>query len=269
MQGLEERVVRRFVNGAWESFPDVLSVEAPLEIQLCHGPERLVQSVSITMRTPGQDRELALGFLFTEGILHSPAHIEAIKYREAENSILIEIKAEIPLDLKKLERHFYTTSSCGVCGKTSIEALEATQICRIQAPVWQPEPELLCSLPDKLRAAQQQFARSGSIHAAALFDQAGNLLALREDVGRHNALDKLIGYYFERSELPLSQQILLLSGRASFELLQKAAAAGIRMVCAVGAPSSLAVATASEFGIALLGFLRENRFNLYTEMQHL
>jgi FdhD protein len=270
MQSFENQQIRRFIDGNWTAAAaDTLSVEEPLEIQLCHGPGRSVQSVSITMRTPGNDKDLALGFLFTEGILQRLDVLETIHMAPASNRVLISLKPEFSIDLKKMERHFYTTSSCGVCGKASIEALEATHVCPVQAPAWSFEPALICSLPEQLRAAQEQFEHTGGVHASALFDRAGNLLALREDVGRHNALDKLIGLYFQQGELPLSQHILLLSGRASFELLQKAAAAGIRMVCAVGAPSSLAVATAKSLGIALIGFLRKDRFNLYTEMQHL
>jgi FdhD protein len=175
----------------------------------------------------------------------------------------VSLKDNVSLDFQRLERHFYTTSSCGICGKTSIDAVKTTVVCVPNRPLFDLNPDIIQTLPARLREAQQVFEATGGLHASALFDPQGHLLALREDVGRHNALDKLIGHYFRQSALPLDQHILLLSGRASFELIQKAAMAGIQVVCAVGAPSSLAVETARSFGIRLVGFLKEGRFNVY------
>lgn len=244
---------------------DVLAVEEPLEIRVEYGPARIQKSLSITMRTPSQDEDLVAGFLLTEGIVRQPSDLLTIR-QIAQNVVQAVLHPDLDFAIEKLDRHFYTTSSCGVCGKTSIEALQTTVECSVQTgyPNWQIIPDVLYTLPDTLRKAQSTFEATGGLHAAAIFDLEGNLLALREDVGRHNALDKLIGHFFLQNLLPLSQHILLLSGRASFELIQKSAMAGLRQVCAVGAPSSLAVDTATAFGIRLIGFLREGRYNTYT-----
>lgn len=246
----------------------MLAVEEPLEIRVEHGtdPNRTVRNLSVTMRTPGADEDLAKGFLFTEGIVQRASDILSTRVL-GENIVLASLHPELAFDPGKLERHFYTTSSCGVCGKTSIEALQTTVKCVLsrESEKWVARPEILYALPHTLREAQATFDATGGLHAAALFDPNGQLLAVREDVGRHNALDKLIGHFFQENMLPLDNHILLLSGRASFELVQKAAMAGLRWVCAVGAPSSLAVETAQTFGISLVGFLRDGRFNLYTE----
>lgn len=251
----------------WET-TDQLAVEEPLEIRLEYGPvlKRKSQNLSITMRTPGADEDLATGFLFTEGIVRRAADLFSVKVW-GENMVMVSLQPDFDFDFKKLERHFYTSSSCGVCGKSSMDAVKITANASFSAnkPVFPIQPEVIYSLPDKLRQVQNTFDATGGLHACAIFDLQGNLLALREDVGRHNALDKLIGHYLKQGEIPLAEHILLLSGRASFELLQKAAMAGIRMVCAVGAPSSLAVETAAAFGIVLIGFLREGRFNVYTD----
>ncbi len=244
---------------------DVLAVEEPLEIRLNYGPanNRIQKSISVTMRTPGNDTELAIGFLYTEGILKSYDQVKGV-FTIPDNIVQVVLKEDIPLDLSKLERNFYTTSSCGVCGKSSIDAVKTT--CDI-VPVNDTlhfNAGLIYKLPDILRQHQQVFDSTGGLHASALFDTEGNLVLTREDVGRHNALDKLIGMALERNMLPLDNYLLLLSGRASFELVQKAAMAGIKIVAAVGAPSSLAVSTAKEFGISLIGFLRDQRFNIYT-----
>jgi FdhD protein len=245
---------------------DLLAVEEPLEIRLEYGSEgqRINRNLSITMRTPGADEDLAIGFLFTEGIvreLRDVAHVRTILL----NSVLVSLRPELAFDMQKLERHFYTSSSCGVCGKSSIDAVRTVADPRFRAsPKTFPlNPEVVYKLPDTLRQAQSTFDATGGLHASAIFDQNGRLLALREDVGRHNALDKLVGHCLQQGMLPLDEHILLLSGRASFELVQKAAMAGIRMVCAVGAPSSLAVETARSFDMTLIGFLREGRFNVY------
>ncbi len=258
---------------------DLLASEEPMEIRIGFGPatNREQKSISVTMRTPGNDFELASGFLFTEGIIDSPDQIYKIQYcteantiENKENIVRVELQEHVTINFDKLQRNFYTTSSCGVCGKESIEAVKT--VCRLQKSPDQIQipKQLILSLPEKLRAKQNVFEYTGGLHAAALFDTKGNLLLLREDVGRHNALDKLIGAALngvDELSVPLHQHILLLSGRASFELLQKAAMAGINMVCAVGAPSSLAAETAKEFYITLIGFLRDNRFNIYSGAQ--
>ena len=262
---IKEVSVRRYRGTDAGDVPDILAVEEPLEIRLEYGPEdkRVVKNLSVTMRTPGADEDLAAGFLFTEGIVHRASDIAGI--RGMENIVIVALDPELPVDLQKLERHFYTTSSCGVCGKTSIDAVKTVVNCSFSDKSERPDirPEVIYGLPDTLRREQATFEATGGLHASALFNREGRLLAIREDVGRHNALDKLIGHYLRQDRVPLSDYILLLSGRASFELIQKAAMAGIRVVCAVGAPSSLAVETAGAFGIALVGFLRDNRFNVY------
>jgi FdhD protein len=237
---------------------DLLAVEAPLEIRLGG------RVVSVTMRTPGQDAELAVGFLFTEGILTSPEQVQGVRTCGAGNVVCVDLRPGLAVDLRRLERHFYASTSCGVCGKAS---LDAVRVCVRHRPV-EGQPVMAATtihrLPAALRAAQPGFACTGGLHAAALFDAGGALLCLREDVGRHNALDKLIGVQFQTGRTPLAGDILLVSGRASFELVQKAAVAGIPILAAVGAPSSLAVELARECGLTVLGFVREDRFNIYT-----
>jgi len=252
---------------------DVLAVEEPLQISLLigTGENKVSKNISVTMRTPGQDDLLAIGFLFTEGIINSKKDIVHAKQLDVtDNSIQIELaENKLPL-LQNLERNFYTTSSCGVCGKTSIDAIRTN--CN-QYPIANFENKLpidyFFELPDLLRKQQNVFDNTGSIHAAALFTHSKDLVFLCEDVGRHNALDKLIGKALIEGMLPLSNYTLLLSGRASFELVQKAAMAGIAMIASVGAPSSLAVQLADEFNITLIGFLRDKRFNIYTHPQRI
>jgi len=252
---------------------DVLALEEPLEIMLKTGKDQISSPVSVTMRTPGNDEELAIGFLFTEGVISSKKHLNnPISQQFAENQIIISLHPDFDVDLKKLKRNFYTTSSCGVCGKESIEAIK--QVCQIPLQKENIEVKIadIFNLPDKLRSRQVTFASTGGIHASALFDLSGNLLELREDVGRHNALDKLIGAVLLKAEneiLSLQKKILLLSGRASFELIQKAAMTGIPVVCAIGAPSSLAVETAAEFGMTLIGFLNNGNCNIYCGEQRI
>lgn len=250
----------------WEE-TDFLAVEEPLEIRLEYGPvrKRKSRNISITMRTPGADEDLATGFLFTEGIVRKASDIFSVK-AWGENLVMVSLQPDFDFDLQKLERHFYTSSSCGVCGKASIDAVKTIAPPAVSCPIndWEIKPEIIFTLPDALRKAQETFDSTGGLHACAIFDRAGKLLVLREDVGRHNALDKLIGHFMQKNRIPLDEHILLLSGRASFELIQKAAMAGIRFICAVGAPSSLAVETAESFGITLIGFLREGRFNVYS-----
>ncbi len=267
--------IKKFANDRWSVANDLLAAEEPLEIRLGFGQMdmREVLKVSVTMRTPGNDFDLATGFLFTEGIIASANDVLSVKYcsdgnriENVENIVRVELHPNVEVDSSILQRNFYTTSGCGICGKASIEAIHT--VCRISTndSEWKTNKEVILQLNDSLRNKQYVFEFTGGIHAAALFDINGNLLVVREDVGRHNALDKLIGHLLMNtsSSVVPPQSILLLSGRASFELLQKAAMAGIQLVCAVGAPSALAVETANSFGITLIGFLRENRFNVYT-----
>ena len=277
---LSQVAVRRVVEGAvTENSPDILAVEEPLEIRLGF-PDGTHRAISITMRTPGEDGELAAGFLFTEGILKSRDQIKQIRHCGLKigkqsgvidrasalnsNTIRVDLNDCFDIDFKKLERHFYTTSSCGVCGKSSIEALRAgaTELPDRERP--KIESDLINRLPAILRSSQDVFDQTGGLHASALFDADGNLEIVREDVGRHNALDKVIGTNFLAGELPLADHVLLVSGRASFELVQKALMAGIPILVAVGAPSSLAVELASEFGMTVVGFVRDGSFNVYS-----
>jgi FdhD protein len=260
-----------------ETATDALAVEEPLEIRLGFNGENgkfTHRAVSITMRTPGNDFELAAGFLFTEGVLSSKNQIENIKhcgkFPSAENTVRVDLRAEESVNLKKLERNFYTTSSCGVCGKSSLEALITTGA-RPAAKGNSPRvsAEIIHQLPAKLLDRQDIFDKTGGLHAAALFDANGNLDDLREDVGRHNAVDKLIGAKLLANKIPLKDKILFLSGRASFELVQKAVMAQISIIAAVGAPSSLAVEAAEKFGVTLLGFVRDRRFNVYTNIDRI
>ena len=257
---------------------DALAVEEPLEIRLgfIENGKPAHKSVSVTMRTPGDDFELAAGFLFTEGVVESGAQINKIKHcgipaknGGLRNTVRVDLRADAKIDFKRLERHFYTSSSCGVCGKTSIEAL-ATGVCQLKETTTTVfAAEIVHRLPDVLRASQSVFQQTGGLHAAALFNQTGEMEILREDVGRHNAVDKLIGARFLAGKIPLSDKLLMVSGRAGFELVQKALMAGIPIMAAVGAPSSLAVELAREYGMTLLGFVRENRFNIYTGAQRI
>lgn len=235
---------------------DLLAVEEPLQIRV-NG-----RDLSITMRTPGHDRELAAGFLFTEGILKTRADVLAID--SAENTVTLTLADGID---PGAARNFYTTSSCGVCGKASIESLHSVGCAML--PHVAVAREVIHSLPEKLRVAQSVFDHTGGLHGAAIFDTSGKMESVREDVGRHNAVDKLIGAAFLGGRLPLGDRILMLSGRASFELVQKAVMAGIPVVAAVGAPSSLAVQTARRFGMTLAGFVRDGRFNIYSGVSRL
>ncbi len=248
---------------------DLLAAEEPLEIRIVFGnaTERIQKSISVTMRTPGNDFELAAGFLFTEGVIKKPGDILAINYCGGvnENVVKVELKDDVTIALNKLERNFYTTSSCGVCGKSSIDAIKT--VCRFEEAennFIQISPEIIYALPGVLRSSQEVFGFTGGLHACGLFNYKGEFLLSREDVGRHNALDKLVGAALGQSIIPLHDKILLLSGRASFELIQKAWMAGITAVAAIGAPSSLAVQMAEEAGITLIGFLRNRSFNIYS-----
>ncbi len=265
---------------------DTLAVEEPLEIQLGYGEatNRSVKSISVTMRTPGHDFELAAGFLMTEGVVRDSNDIESIRYaaepaeplpasdssmpyRPQHNVVRVDLEPGVPVSIANLERNFYTTSSCGICGKASLLALQSVCPPRLHN-TFQIQADTLCSLPDILRDSQKLFDRTGGLHGAGLFNAQGELLGLREDVGRHNAVDKLFGSEFLADRTPLRNALLMLSGRASFELLQKALMAGISMVASVGAPSSLAVQVARDFNIALVGFLRGDHFNIYHGSEH-
>lgn len=272
-QEVAEKQINRFENGIWNTVSDKVAVEEPLEISLKYAVagEEKSQRVSITMRTPGNDVELATGFLFTEGIINGFEEVNSSKHLTNflgidENRFEIELSENSVFDLSKLQRNFYTTSSCGVCGKASIDAIKTTNkfMKDSAAEVNSVSSEIVLGLPNKLRKIQETFELTGGLHASGLFNNEGEIVAIREDVGRHNALDKLIGFALKQNILPLSNHILLLSGRASFELLQKSAMAGIQIICAVGAPSSLAIETAEEFGITLIGFVKSERFNVYT-----
>lgn len=241
---------------------DFLAVEEPLEIRLEFAGKQ--HSLSITMRTPGADFDLASGFLLTEGIIDRFDQISKIEHCDAQKNIVnVELASDVKIDFQRLQRHFYTSSSCGVCGKTSIEALQINACPDLSQNPTTIDASLIHSLPEKLREAQIVFSTTGGLHAAALFDRLGHLILLREDVGRHNAVDKLIGAQFRAGKFPLSENLLLVSGRASFELVQKALMAGAPILAAVGAPSSLAVELAENFGMTLMGFVRDQRFNIY------
>ena len=257
--------------------PDQVAVEEPLEIRVVSGPEekRRGKSLSITMRTPGNDEELALGFLFSEGLLKQYQDVIKIEFcgpvtgeQQVQNTIRIELAYHAQIDLQRLQRHFYTTSSCGVCGKASLEALHQQKFEKIESELM-ITADFVASVPEILRQNQDSFLKTGGIHAAGLFNAQRELIALREDVGRHNALDKLVGCQWVADALPASQSVLGVSGRASFELLQKALWAGIPIFVAVGAPSSLAVELAKEFNITLIGFASANRFNVYSHRQRI
>ncbi|MBC7810787.1 MAG: formate dehydrogenase accessory sulfurtransferase FdhD [Burkholderiales bacterium] len=247
---------------------DDVATEEPLEIRLVTG--NTTQQVAITMRTPGADFELSAGFLFAEGIIHSKDDIQAITYcvdrelseEQRYNVVNVNLRHDAAKDLRKLERHFVVSSACGVCGKASLDALETDGL-RPLVNDARVSSEQILALPDELRQAQRLFDSTGGLHAAALFDLDGTLLAVREDVGRHNAMDKLIGWALLNGHIPLERYIVLVSGRASFELAQKALAASIPILCAISAPSSLAVDVARRFGMTLVAFLRDDRFNLY------
>lgn len=246
--------------------PDALVTEEPLEIQLLHGAgaNRRRFPLAVTMRTPGDDTDLALGFLFTEGIIGGAHQVSDLRQLN-ENTLLVELPPDLRLDTERLTRHLFTASSCGVCGKASLDAVQ-TVACYYPTPNHpRIRPEVLFGLPDTLRRGQAAFEATGGLHAAGLFDAVGRLLWLREDVGRHNAVDKVLGAALQEGRtLPFRDWLLLVSGRAGFELVQKAAMAGLPLLAAVGAPSSLAVELAEDSGMTLVGFLRGERGNVYT-----
>jgi FdhD protein len=252
---------------------DIVAVEEPMEIRVAFGsgPARTARSLSVTMRTPGHDFELAAGFLFTEGLLSDPRQVRGIDFcgpnapgRSTSNIVRVDLAPDVPLDLERLQRNFYTTSSCGICGKTSLDALQVQGLTPLRSEGPRLSRQVIHRLPEALRSAQPVFERTGGLHAAALATEAGDLLDVCEDVGRHNAVDKLIGRRFLDGEIPLSDRVMVVSGRASFEILQKALVAGIPVIVAVGAPSSLAVEMAESFGMTLIGFASDRRFNVYS-----
>jgi FdhD protein len=266
--------VNRVADNKSAATTDTVAVEEPLEIQLCAPTAQgsAAKSVSITMRTPGNDAELAIGFLFTEGIIHSYDDVTSVQhYGETDpqsglqNTIRVELRPNVDVALESLQRHFYTTSSCGVCGKASLDALRVTGQSSLAPHQTQFSRKLIRQMPDRVRKQQPVFEETGGLHAAAIFSSDGEILVVREDVGRHNATDKVIGHLLAANRLPGNEYGLLVSGRASFELLQKSLVAGIPLLAAVGAPSSLAVQTALEFDMTLIGFLRGDTFNIYAD----
>jgi FdhD protein len=270
--------INKVVDGRRAEQQDEVAVEEPLEIRLAHStPDgRATRSISITMRTPGSDSELAAGFLFSESIIHEHSDIAAIETcgppapdSGNHNVVRVELGADVDVDLGRLQRHFYTTSSCGVCGKTSLDALRVIGAEPQTGNTITFPRSALVEVPDKLREAQEAFEKTGGLHAAAAFDAEGQLVVTREDVGRHNAVDKVIGALLLEDRLPANDLGLMVSGRASFELMQKALVAGMPLLAAVSAPSSLAVQLAREFDLTLVGFLRGNDFNIYAGEQRI
>jgi FdhD protein len=266
--------IRRMGDSAGSApTPDAVAVEEPLGIRLGYSRadgSRAEEDVSITMRTPGHDADLAVGFLFTEGIIHSKAEVQGVVPRGQPddhgliNSVRVDLAPGVKVDFKRLERHFYTSSSCGICGKASLDLVAVQGRFDLTGAPFRIAATALERLPAALSSVQEVFGQTGGLHASGLFDSSGEIAAVREDVGRHNALDKLIGDALLHDRVPLTDFGIVVSGRASFELMQKAKMAGCAFVAAVGAPSSLAVELAVQFGITLVGFLKARRFNVYS-----
>jgi len=265
--------VKKISGDSANSVDDQVAVEEPLEIRLGYKtPDgRTSSSVSITMRTPGSDADLAVGFLYSESIIRAASDIMKVKHTGPaapdtgnHNIVRVDLASDVHVDLGRLQRHFYTTSSCGVCGKSSLDALHVTGVEPLAADGVIFSRETLTAMPAALRARQRTFEQTGGLHAAAAFDSQGEILVVHEDVGRHNAVDKVIGTLLARDLLPASKLGLMVSGRASFELMQKTLVAGIPILAAVSAPSSLAVQLANEFNVSLVGFLRGDTFNIYS-----
>lgn len=260
---MKRKSALRWNGQVFEAIQDFVAVEEPLEIQLLDGSGEFL-SVSITMRTPGRDVDLAVGFLYAEGVIpNRQALVHANGCEHNPNVVKVELDPERAGDLQRLKRNFFQTSSCGVCGKTSLEALKQVGRERNDNPL-EIHSELLGDLPDRMRCHQPVFSDTGGLHAVGLFRVDGELVDCAEDVGRHNALDKLLGKALRTSTMPWNEHILVLSGRASFELIQKAIAGRACVVASVGAPSSLAIELAEEYGVTLIGFVKSNRFNVYT-----
>lgn len=260
--------VHEWKDGRIEARQDDLAAEEPLEIRVGEHP------LTVTMRTPGHDFELAAGFLFTEGVVQRADQILSIreatgvKFTERGNVVEVELAPEIEVDLAATKRNFFAASSCGICGKASIDSVRSRGVHAVN-PDFRMAPETLCRLPETLRASQEVFSRTGGLHAAALFDRGGALLVEREDIGRHNAVDKIVGWAVRDNRLPLVECALMVSGRGGFEIVQKAAMAGIPIAASVSACSSLAVRLAREVGMTLVGFLRGQRFVVYAGAERL
>ena len=272
ISAIAQQRIRIITNGDSQDAEDDLAVEEPLEIQLSftESGKKIKKSISVTMRTPGNDDELAVGFLFTEGIITQKSQVKAVKNDVIEeNKVIVNLADDFSPEINSLERNFYTTSSCGVCGKASIDAIKTVSVYQNENNAMLVSSQVIFSLKKKLNVQQSIFESTGGLHASALFDLNGQFITLREDVGRHNALDKLIGDALLNDLLPLTNQILLLSGRASFELIQKAGMAGIKIVAAIGAPSSLAVKLAEESNMTLIGFLKSDKFNIYSGFERI
>jgi FdhD protein len=263
--------VLRLIDGVGTARPDTVAAEEPLEIRVGGGP------LAVTMRTPGDDFDLARGFLVSEGVVSAASDVAAIRYcagatadgANTYNVLDVVLGDGIAAPHPSIERNFFTTSSCGVCGKASLDAVRTVSRWAIEHDPLRLSPATIATLPDRLRSAQRVFDRTGGLHAAGLFDADGELLVVREDVGRHNAVDKVIGWALGEGRLPLTGTTLMVSGRASFELVQKAVMAGIPALAAVSAPSSLAVDLAKEMGLTLVGFLRGTSMNVYSGAQRL
>ena len=255
-------------DGSFASKPDVLVTEEPLEIR-AESPSQQAQPIAVTMRTPGHDFELAVGFLFTEGMIKRSDDVRTVRYCQLPDSAeqqfnVVTVSLSTPFDEALSRRGMVTSASCGICGTTSIEQLSQT-VCRIDSKIGPVMSSvMLISLPDIVRKAQPTFDRTGGLHAAGLIDAKGIAMCVREDIGRHNAVDKVIGHAVLENKLPISDHALVVSGRLSFEIIQKAAMAGIAFIAAVGAPSNLAVQTAEDLGITLVGFVRDGVANIYT-----
>lgn len=263
--------IHRFKDGRPRERLDHVAVEEPMELRIeVPNPDGIREvPVSVTMRTPGDDFELAVGFLFTEGILLDPTAVSDVRYcqnvePQEYNVVTVALRTPDAYDAESLGRNFYVTSSCGVCGKASLEAVEVLGCAAVPDTGFRIAPEVLAGVPDALSERQKVFDRTGGIHAAGLFDSDGTVHLIREDVGRHNAVDKVLGHQLLGHQLPLAHRGLVVSGRTSFEILQKAAMCGIPMVVAVGAPSSLAVDMAKRFNLTLTGFTQAGRFNVYS-----
>jgi len=270
--------INEFRGPEQQTRDDRVAVEEPLEIRLGYDtPDgRTQSSVSITMRTPGNDAELATGFLFTESIIHNNDDVALIRPcgppapdSGNTNVVRVELESGVEVDLGRLQRHFYTTSSCGVCGKTSLDALKVTGAIKLAFDGTVFDKDILTEIPDKLRATQKTFDETGGLHAAAAFNAGGDIIVSHEDIGRHNAVDKVVGALLSRGLLPANELGLMVSGRASFELMQKALMAGMPLLAAVSAPSSLAVQLAHEFDVTLVGFLRGGTFNVYANEERI
>ena len=257
--------VEQWQEGAITRNQDYLAVEEPLEIRIADAP------ISVTMRTPGHDLELAVGFLLTEGLIAQRSELKnlsEIHGVEGANSVSLELVSGESASIEGLKRNFYAASSCGICGKASIDAVRIRGI-KPPNPDFRVTGDFLCSLPERLRESQAVFGRTGGLHAAALFTSSGELLVLREDIGRHNAVDKVAGWALMQDRIPLSECVLMVSGRGGFEIVQKALVAGIPILASVSAPSSLAVQMARELGMTLVGFLRGRRFVIYSGEQRI